>query len=156
VSDVPQQDRHDDDVLADLVEYLIVAVPDLASLGVLVPALATMAASGTIRILDVVVVTRLADGSLEVLEPDAVQSLEVLTQVEGHVGGLLTEHDIAMAAVALRPASAGIILVTEDRWAEPLSVAARRAGGQILAGERIPPSHVRMALLDVTDDAKGA
>jgi hypothetical protein len=155
VSDAPQQDRHGDDVMADLVAYLIVAVPDLASLGELVPALADMAAAGTIRILDLVAVARHADGSIEVLEFDAVESLVALAQLEGRLPGLLSDHDIAMASVALRPGTAGIVFVTEDRWAEPLSAAANRAGGQILAGERIPPSHVRMALLDVTDDVKG-
>ena len=57
-------------------------------------------------------------------------------------------HDIELASLALRPATAGIVLVTEDRWAESLSVAARRAGGRILGGERIPASRVETVLTD--------
>ena len=42
----------------------------------------------------------------------------------------------------------GVVLVTEDLWAKSLSTAAQRAGGQIVAGERIPASRVEAALGD--------
>ena len=61
---------------------------------------------------------------------------------------MLSEHDIELASLALQRGTAGIVLVTEDRWAEPLAVAARQAGGQILGGERIPASRVESALTD--------
>jgi Family of unknown function (DUF6325) len=157
LSDAHEHEQRTDNVAADLVEYLIVAVPDLDSLGSLVPALAAMATSGSIRILDLVAVRRASDGTIEVLEFEAVESLAALAHVEGQVGRFLSDHDIAMASVALRPGTAGIIFVTEDRWAEPLSAAARRAGGQIVAGERVPPSRVEAALADFSDeDPRGA
>ena len=142
-----------DDVAPDLVEYLVVSVPDLDALASLVPALAEMAGSGTIRILDLVALARHGDGAVEVLEFEAVRSLAPLADVEGQVGRLLTDRDIAMASVAIRPDSAGIVLVTEDRWAEPLAAAARRTGGRIVAGERVPRSRVEAALAD--DDPEG-
>jgi hypothetical protein len=74
--------------------------------------------------------------------------------VEGEVGGMLTDHDIALASIALRPGTAGILVVTEDRWAESLSAAAQRAGGQIIAGERIPPARVNQALADRSGDER--
>jgi hypothetical protein len=152
LSDARQPSQPPGDVVADLVEYLIVAVPDLDALASLVPALAAMATSGLIRILDLVALVRHPDGAIEVLEFEAVRSLEALAEVEGQVGRLLSDHDIAMASVALRPGTAGIIFVTEDRWAEPLSMAARRAGGQIVAGERVPPARVQAALADSSDE----
>ena len=54
------------------------------------------------------------------------------------VGGLLSTHDIDLVSLALAPDSTAIVLVAEDRWAEPLSAAARQSGGEVLAGERIP------------------
>jgi hypothetical protein len=63
-------------------------------------------------------------------------------------GGMLSGHDVELAALALRPGSAGLVLVTEDRWAQPLSDAARRAGGRVLTGERIPAPRVESALSD--------
>ena len=77
--------------------------------------------------------------------------MTALRDVDGEVGGMLSQHDIELASLALRPGTAGIVLVTEDRWAEPLSVAAQRAGGQILGGERIPASRVESVLTDRSD-----
>jgi hypothetical protein len=68
---------------------------------------------------------------------------------------MLSENDIALASRALPPGTVGIVLVTEDRWAAPLSAAARRAGGLIVAGERIPPSRVEEVLADSAEEEQG-
>jgi hypothetical protein len=157
VTDAPDRAERADAVVPDLVAYLIVAVPSLDSLASLVPALTAMAKTGAIRIIDLVAVRRMADGALEILEFEEVRSLATLADVEGQVGRLLSSKDIEMASVVFRPDSAGIILVTEDRWAEPLSRAARQAGGRIVAGERIPASRVEEVLADTADeDLRGA
>lgn len=145
-----------DTVAADLIEYLIVEVPDLDALASLVPALAELVATARIRILDLVALEKAADGAVAALEIDAVDSLAALKDVEGEVGRMLSEHDIHLASVALRCGSAGIVLVTEDRWAEPLSVAAQHAGGRILGGERIPASRVTSVLTDRFNDKRTA
>jgi uncharacterized protein DUF6325 len=143
-------------VNTDLVEYLIVVVPDLGSLATVARALAELVATAMIRVLDLVVLVRDTDGALAVLELEAVESMAALAKVEGEVGGLLSDHDIELASFALRPGTAGVVLVSEDRWAEPLSVAARGAGGQIIAGERIPSSRIEAALAHgPADDREG-
>ena len=134
------------EVAADLVGYLVVAVPDRDSLSHVVPALAELVGSAVIRILDVAVVARELDGAIDILEIEAVNSMSGLEAVEGEFGSLLTEHDLRLASLVLAPGTAGIVLVTEDRWAQPLANAVRRAGGQILAGERIPETRVEAAL----------
>jgi hypothetical protein len=65
---------------------------------------------------------------------------------------LLSWRDIERAAAALRPGSAGVVVVTEDRWAEPLSTAARLVGGRIVAGDRIPPDRIEAALSPHVDE----
>jgi hypothetical protein len=137
-----------DGVTTDLVEYFIIAVPDVDSLAVLAPALAELVQRAAIRILDVVIVAKDAAGSVTALELDAVDAMAALRGGESDVGGLLSDHDIALASVAVRPGSAAVIVVTEDRWAKPLSVAAQRAGGHIVGGERIAASRVESALSD--------
>ncbi|HEX6235874.1 MAG TPA: DUF6325 family protein [Acidimicrobiales bacterium] len=144
-----------DDVSPDLVEYLVVVTPDEASLAALVPALADLVAGARIRILDLAVVVRGPDGAVAVQEVETVESLAGLRHVEGEVGGLLSEHDVALAGLALRPGTAGLVIVSESRWAEPLSVAARDAGGRIVGGERIPPRRVADALAQRLDDERG-
>ena len=143
-----------DAVAADLIEYLVVEVPDLGALSSLVPALAELVETARIRILDLVAFEKSADGSITALELDAVESMAALRNVDGEVGRMLSEHDIELAALALRPRSAGIVLVTEGRWAQPLSVSAQRAGGQIIGGERIPAYRVESVLTDRFEDER--
>jgi hypothetical protein len=135
-------------VAIDLVQYLIISMPDLVSLADVARALSEMVESAAIRILDVVVLVRDREGSVTVLELEAVKSMADLGQVEGEVGGWLNDHDIELASFAVRAGTASVIVVTEDRWAEPLAGAARRAEGNIVAGERIPSTRVEAVLAE--------
>jgi hypothetical protein len=136
------------DVDADLVEYVIVGVPELSALEAVATALAALVRSHAIRILDVVTLVKASDGSVEVREVDDVDALAVLGQVPGYFGGLLSSHDLALASDAIAPNTAGILLLAEDRWAGPLSVAAREAGGRVLGGERVLRGRIHPALAD--------
>jgi hypothetical protein len=149
----PEADRPVE-VRADLVEYLVVAFPDRAALGSLVPALTEIVRSDQVRVLDIAVVARAEDGVLDVLEVADVEDLGTLPVGEGGLG-LLSENDLHLAAQAVRPGEVAIVLVAEDRWAERLSVAAERAGGQIAAGERISPLSVEAALAAQPDHDPG-
>jgi hypothetical protein len=155
VTDAREPSDRTREVATDLVQYVVVAAPDQDALATVVPALAELVETGKIRILDLVVLVRDREDAVTVLEFEAVESLAALRHVEGELGGMLSDNDIALASHALRPGTAGIVLVTEDRWAAPLSVAARRAGGLIVAGERIPPSRVEQALADWSEDEQG-
>jgi hypothetical protein len=160
VSDAPEPEERPPEasrpeVTSDLVAYVIVEVPQEDSLASVVPALAELVGSASIRILDLVVVSRDDDGAVTVREFEAVESIAALAEVEGEVGGMLSERDVALAATALRPGTTGIVVVTEDRWAESLSAAAQRAGGQIIGGERIPPPRVEDALADRSESDQG-
>jgi uncharacterized membrane protein len=121
----------------DLVEYLVVVVRDLDSLGTVVPALTELVASEAIRILDLVCVTKSTEGELTVKEFEQVEGMSALERVEGEVGGLLTTRDIETASRRLDAGSSAMLLVVEDRWAERLSAAAREAGGRVVGGGRI-------------------
>jgi hypothetical protein len=149
----PRQHGNRPDVVAtDLVEYFIIEVPGLDSIAGLTPALAELVEHQAIRILDLVVIVKQADGAASQLELDDLDSMATLRDLDGDIGGVLSDHDIELASLALRTGSTGIILVTEDRWAGPLSAAAQRAGGQIIAGDRIPPSRVETVLADRHDE----
>jgi hypothetical protein len=134
----------------DLVEYVIVEVPALSSLDRVATALAEVVRSRAIRILDVVTVVKAGDGSVEVLEVDDVDTLRALGDVGGYFGGFLSSRDLILAAHAVAPDSTAIVLLAEDRWAKPLSGAARAAGGRVLGGERVPRSRMYPALADAS------
>jgi Family of unknown function (DUF6325) len=149
----PEPDRPAD-VRADLVEYLVIALPDRAALGSVVPALTEVVRAEQVRLLDIAVLARAANGALDLLEVADVEDLAGLGAIGGELG-LLSENDLHMAARAVRPGEAAIVLVAEDRWAEQLSVAVQRAGGQIAAGERVSPLRVEVALADQPEDEPG-
>jgi Family of unknown function (DUF6325) len=130
------------------VEYLIVAVASRDALIDIAAALAKLVESAEIRILDLVMLERDSSGGVSVIELEAIDSMAALRDLDIEVGGMLSEHDLELASLALKPGVPGVVLVTEDLWASSLSRAARRAGGQIVAGERIPASRVEAALAD--------
>jgi hypothetical protein len=140
------------DVTTDLVEYLIVTAPDRDALAEIVPALGDLVDAETIRILDLAVLVRDHDGAVAPADVDSIHGLAALVDRADDIGRMLSDHDLELASYALSRDRAALVLVTEDRWAEPLSAAARRAGGEIVAGERIPAKRVVAALADLTDD----
>jgi hypothetical protein len=152
--DAPEPPDPPSEPVTALVEYLVVAFPDRAALDAVVPALANLVRSERIRVLDIVVLVRDPDGGVEVVEAAEVGSLAPVVALEGSVG-LMSENDLHLASQAVRPGEAGLVLVAEDRWAEELSAAVDRAGGQIVAGERVPWRRVEAVLTDPPDDDPG-
>jgi hypothetical protein len=141
-------------VLSDLVEYLVIQVPDVDSLSSVCPAITAVTANSSIRILDLVAVTIDELGGVHELALDSVNDLGDLVSVAQRRGSLLSTHDVRLAALALAPGSAGLVLVAEDRWAAPLAAAARDVGGRIVAGERIPSHRVEVAMAHPPESAR--
>lgn len=135
---------HDDGATPDLdlVEYVVVAVPELSSTAGVAAALRELVESARIRILDLVGVVVGLDGLATAVEPEQLPGLAGLREVQGEVGGLLSEEDLVLASSALAPGTAALIVVVEDRWAQLLAGAAREVGGRIVGGERIPRSRL--------------
>ena len=105
------------------VEYVIIKFPGNQFKGEIVPALADLVESGTVRILDLVFVMKDEDGNIASLE---YEDLPGLADVDGEADGLLNEEDLEMAAEVLEPNSSGLLIVWEDRWATPLAALTRR------------------------------
>lgn len=140
------------DITADLVGYVIITLPDVDALAMLTPAMRELVRSGTLRILDMVVVTRDDDGTPRVLEVTTLDRIADMQTITPDMVGLLTQRDITLASVAIPAGSAGVVMVVEDQWARPLSAAAARAGGQIVAGERISPQRIQAALAEESSE----
>lgn len=136
----------------DLIQYLIVAVPDRAAVAQLLTALARLVGAETVRILDLVVLVKDDLGAVTVVASEEMDELADAAQIHCEASGLLTDHDLELASFSVPPSSAGIMVVTEDRWAQPLSSAAREAGGRIEAGEFVPAQRVGAALFEDAED----
>ena len=133
------------------VEYLILGFPGNMFTGQIVPELAKLVDSGLVRIIDLTFITKDADGVVEVVEYNAVEELAAFAGLEGEVGGILTDEDVAYAAEALEPNSSAALLIWEDTWATPFAVAVRNANGVILEGARIPREIIEEAVGALTD-----
>ena len=93
---------------------------------------------GTIRILDLLIITKDADGTIDSFEVDDFDGLDELRRIETELADLLAADDVVDLAAAMEPGSVAGVLVWENRWAAPFASAARRAGGQLVANGRIP------------------
>ena len=103
--------------------------------------------SGTIRIIDLVVLHKNSDGivtalELEGLEPDEAA---LFADLDGEVLGLLNQDDIAFAGEALAPGSSAAVLVWEDTWVTAFGQAVKDAGGWVAANDRVPDEVVDAA-----------
>jgi hypothetical protein len=122
------------------VDYLVVEFPAGASNfnGEMAAELAALAESGTIKVLDLLVLQKDADGSVEALEIDDLDGVDELQVLETEIAEILAEEDVVHLAAAMEPGSVAGVLVWENTWAAPFASAARRAGGQLIATGRIP------------------
>jgi hypothetical protein len=108
--------------------------------GELVPPLLDLVDRRLIRIMDALIIVKRADGSFDSLTSQDLDPAQVgdLGALAGASSGLFTDDDAAAAASAMEPDTAGLMIMYENRWAAPFAVAARKAGGQLVAGGRIP------------------
>ena len=100
--------------------------------------LSSLVAADTIRIIDLMIITKDDDGTIDAFEVDDFEGLDELRALETVLADLLAADDVADLAAAMEPGSVAGVLVWENRWAAPFASAARRAGGQLIANGRIP------------------
>lgn len=133
------------------VEYMIIEFPGHQFHSEIVPALAKLIESETVRIIDLVFVVKDIDGNVATYEFDQVEELAPFTTLQGEVGGLVNQEDIDYAAAALHPDSSAVVLLWEDSWATELAMAVRGAGGVVVEGARISPELVDAAFADLVE-----
>ena len=122
------------------VDYLVVEFPAGASnfTGEMTNELLALVDSGTIRVIDILILTKNEDGSVEAMELSDVDELGPLQAIEAELAELLAADDVEDLAAAMEPGSTAGVLIWENLWAAPFAAAARRSGGQLIANGRIP------------------
>ena len=116
-----------------------------------VPALSGIVGSGAVRVLDLLIVRKDADGTVtaaELGELDA-DELAAFDALDGDVLGLFGEQDVPVVGEELPPGSTALVVLWENRWAAAFAEAVREAGGALLTHDRIPHDLVTAALADV-------
>ena len=122
------------------VDYVVVEFPADASnfTGEMADELVRLVNSGTIRLIDVLILTKNEDGTVDAMELSDIEELGELQALEAQLAELLAEEDVEHLANAMEPGSTAGVLIWENLWAAPFASAARRSGGQLIANGRIP------------------
>src|SRR3954470_7098436 len=122
------------------VDYLVVEFPAGAKnfTGEMAAELLKLVDAGTIRVVDVLILDKNEDGSVDATELSDIGQLGELEAIEAELAELLAADDIAHLAAAMEPGSTAGVLIWENLWAAPFASAARRSGGQLIANGRIP------------------
>lgn len=124
------------------VDYLVLGFPAGQSnfTGEAIDELAKLVAEGAIKVLDIMLVAKGEDGTVEGTEihEGPAGDLGRLLSEEADLAMVLAQEDIEKVGVHLDPGDVAAILVWENTWAAPFATAVRRAGGELLASGRIP------------------
>ncbi|MDX2379559.1 MAG: DUF6325 family protein, partial [Acidimicrobiia bacterium] len=101
--------------------------------GAAAPPLLDLVDRGLIRILDIMFVRKLSDGSVQALEIADMGDEGVFVDVfDGASTGILGDEDLAAAGEALEVDTRAIMLVYENAWLAPFGIAVREAGGTLV------------------------
>ncbi len=124
------------------VDYLVVEFPaEKANFsGEMASELSGLVDRGLIRVLDLMLLKKNPDGSVEGFEAHDFGDDELgeLRAFEDQLALLLAEEDVESIGAALEPGSIAAVLVFENAWAAPFASSVRRSGGALVAGGRIP------------------
>jgi hypothetical protein len=122
------------------IDYVVVEFPAGAQnfTGEMADELLRLVDAGTIRVIDVLILTKNEDGSVDAAEFSDVVESGPLEGLERGLAELLAADDVEHLAAAMDPGSVAGVLIWENLWAAPFASAARRSGGQLIANGRIP------------------
>jgi hypothetical protein len=139
------------------VDWIVVEFPGSKFNGEIAPALADLVERDLVRVLDLLVLKKESDGTLEAFELSDLDEAEVggFRSHEQDLAMLLSEEDVTAVAAAVEPGSSAAVLVWENKWAAPFGAAVRHAGGQLVASGRIP-IQAMLAAIEADDDEEEA
>lgn len=135
------------------VDWIVVEFPGSRFKGEIAPALADLVDRGIVRVLDLLLIRKGDDGSLDFFELSDLDESEIgsLRAYETVLADLLSLEDVESVAAAVDPGSTAALLVWENTWAAPFGSAVRRAGGQLVASGRIPVQAM-LAAIEANED----
>lgn len=102
---------------------------------------------GLIRVLDMLVIQRAADGSVASFEIQDLEGDEI-RWLEADLVDIVRAEDVQRLAADMEPASVAGVVVWENLWAAPLTAAAQHDGGRLLATGRLPIPGVATSTAD--------
>jgi hypothetical protein len=126
------------------VEYIAIAFPGNKFSGEIIPAIQELQDSGTIRVLDLIIITKDSVGDITAVElSEASPELQATLGVLGiEKQNLLGQEDVEDIGGALDPNSTAALMIWENVWAARFAQSLRNADGILVANGRIPAALV--------------
>jgi hypothetical protein len=130
------------------VELVVIEFPGNQFRGEIAPAMKALVDSHTVRIIDLVFITRDESGVTHSRELTEIESDLMLTwdPLVDDVLGLLSGDDIQRLGQSLSLNSSAALLLFENTWATDFRDAVERAQGRLVLSERIPRAIVEQAV----------
>jgi len=130
------------------VEYIAIGFPGNKFSGDIIPAIQKLQEAGTIRVLDLVIISKDREGKVTAVElsdasPEQAALFAVLGIESKH---LLGRDDIEDIGGALDPNTTAGLMIWENVWAAKFAASLRAADGILIANGRIPAPLIEEAL----------
>ncbi|HTP02635.1 MAG TPA: DUF6325 family protein [Anaerolineales bacterium] len=125
--------------------------------GEIMPELLDLVQKQIVRVIDLVMIQKYADGSHEAVEVQqlAPELLGVFDPLHAEISGIIQVEDIDMIAQAMDNNTLAAALLFENVWAVKFKDAVIRAKGNLLAQGRIPNEEIENVLaIFASTDAK--
>jgi uncharacterized membrane protein len=126
------------------VELIVLTFPGASPGRGAVRALAGLQLSGSVRVLDTLLVVKAADGSVDTTELSDIPGLADVVQVQPL--SLIAVDDAEEVGDTLDAGTCAVLALVEQTWAAEAAEAVRDSGGELAASVRIPAQVVREVL----------
>ena len=126
------------------VELIVLTFPGASPGRGAVRALAGLQLSGSVRVLDTLLVVKAADGSVDTTELSDIPGLADVVQVQPL--SLIAVDDAEEVGDTLEAGTCAVLALVEQTWAAEAAEAVRDSGGELAASVRIPAQVVREVL----------
>lgn len=113
--------------------------------------LASLVDAEMVRVLDILILDKDADGNVEVVEIADLGHRDDLRRVEAGLSEVLAASDLDAVSASVVPGTTAGVVVYENVWASHLVEAARSSGGDLVATGSIPGDRVAASLANRTD-----
>ena len=122
-------------------EYAVLGFENGQFASIVLPELNAIQEPGLIRVVDLLFVSKAADGTVSMQEVSELgeDDLAAYEGLADDLAGLLTAEDVDRLAREIPPGTWAVIVLFEHRWTLQLADAVRRAGGVFFAGGMVAP-----------------
>lgn len=122
-------------------EYVVIGFRDDHFMDEILPELKTIQQSGLIRMVDLLLIDKDADGAVTAQEIGELgeEEQQPYAALMEDLAGLLTAEDIEKIAGEIPPGNAAVVVLLEHVWTLGLTEAVRKAGGVLFTGGSVTP-----------------